>query len=109
MIKKYILFGIILLGLLISIACSQQKVQVENKYKVQAPIEDIGFSCNSDEECILKPNPYCCGDSLEYIDSCYHINEESEEKLDCDSNNPCPSFALVVDCKCENNECVDVY
>ena len=64
--------------------------------------------CIEDKECILKPEPYCCGGKAEFIDRCYFAND-FPERINCDGYSACPGLVNTIGCKCENNNCVDVY
>ena len=88
-------------GIVFISSCSQSSKILEN---VQ-PRQDY---CTSDGECVLKPSPFCCASDLEYIDICYFINDEPES-ISCEGNTVCPGFQRVIDCKCENRKCVDIF
>lgn len=77
----------------------------------QTPITDYQFSCNSDDECVLKSDPFCCAGDIEYIDNCYHVDQEPRviEKGKCDPLGPCPSQEIPNGCRCKNSKCVNVY
>ncbi|MEK6792413.1 MAG: hypothetical protein AABX95_01195, partial [Nanoarchaeota archaeon] len=65
-------------------------------------------TCQTDSDCVLKLMPYCCGDSLEAINKCYSINQESPTTPVCTSANPCPGFSgpPPTSCSCINSICI---
>ncbi len=65
--------------------------------------------CISDDECVLKPKPVCCGETLEFINSCYHKNDIPEESTDCKGNNACAGYVLIEKCGCIESSCAPVF
>ncbi len=62
------------------------------------------YSCETDDDCVLKDKPYCCGNVTETIPRCYHTDETPKE-VNCTGNDTCPVFVAVTDCECKNGKC----
>jgi hypothetical protein len=62
-------------------------------------------NCAVDSDCVLKDEPYCCGNETEYYKGCYYINETPRE-VTCLSTSPCADRTGAKSCKCEGNKCV---
>jgi hypothetical protein len=76
----------------------------ENKTACENAANNL-IGCSKDSDCVLRDEPYCCGDKVEYVKDCYPKNEEPLN-VSCSSSNPCPGLLQVDYCKCENNTCV---
>jgi len=66
-------------------------------------------TCTSDSDCTLKPKQYCCGELIEYYNTCYNINNEPED-INCEGEISCAGRAAPpTSCKCEDNKCIGTY
>ena len=73
---------------------------------IKTKTEPPTFYCYSDNDCILKDKPYCCGENIEYAKSCYHQGE-LPQNISCAGVGSCPSILQAESCKCLNNKCVN--
>jgi len=71
-------------------------------------IAEGNFSCNTDSDCELKNTPYCCGENIEYYDSCFHVDEIPED-VNCTSTSPCPGIEAINTCTCVDSVCEGSY
>lgn len=92
----------VVLLLVLGILVASVSVMAQQK----GPAGGNEFSCSSDEDCVLKDKPYCCGNNYpDYRDACFHVNETPKD-LTCTSASVCPGVVDEKACKCENGVCV---
>ena len=80
----------------------------EKGYKDEWNLPEIDKNiCNVDNNCVIKPTPYCCGENKGHIDRCFFINDEPED-ISCENVMTCPGFLPIDHCECINNVCESI-
>ena len=92
-----------------------RKVDIEeettlNNGKEAEPIAPPDYTCQTKYDCALKLEPYCCGKTIQSVNSCFHKNEEIYKLGEgaCEGED-CPSRKSATSCQCYENECVNIY
>lgn len=73
----------------------------------QEPVFPTEYSCTGDSDCVIKKRPFCCGESVQYYNWCYHRDAEPET-ISCQGVRSCPGVVPITSCVCQNGKCTAI-
>ena len=68
---------------------------------------DGDIACATDDECKLKSTSYCCGESEESYNRCFHEDQDPVE-VECAGVGSCPGIVEAEACGCVDSVCVAI-